>query len=145
MSAAENKQLMQAIFAGLRTGDSRLFRQHVADDYRLEIMGRSSWSRTFQGLDPVRGYWTYVRSIFKEAGKSVAERFTADGDLVVVECRGDNDSKDGVRYDNVYCLIFQFRDGKIVGMREYMDTAFTEQVFGPYTDPAGIAASTQTA
>ena len=141
MTAAENKQLMQEIFAGLRTGDSRLFRQHLAPDTRLRVMGRTSWSRTLVGHERTSAYWAYVRSIFKEASKSIVERMTAEGDLVVVESRGDNEAKDGTRYDNEYCLVFQLKDGMIVEMREYMDTAYTEQVFGPHPDPGGVAAN----
>jgi ketosteroid isomerase-like protein len=134
MNAAENKQLMQQIFEGLRVGDSTLFRERLAEDARLVVMGKSSWSQTREGLHSMTAYWRYVRSIFKSASKTVAERFIADGDVVAVETRGDNESAAGERYDNFYCLVFRFADGKIVEMREYMDTAFTEKVFGAFPD-----------
>ncbi len=31
----------------------------------------------------------------------------------VVEAKGDNLTKSGVRYDNDYCLVFRLEDGKI--------------------------------
>lgn len=139
MSTAENKQLMQEIFAGLRVGDSTLFRQRLADDARLIVMGQTSWSRRLEGVEAMMAYWGYVRSIFKTASRNIAERFIADDDLVAVEARGDNEAKTGARYDNHYCLVFQLRDGMIVEMREYMDTALTEQVFGPHPEPGGAA------
>jgi uncharacterized protein len=132
MNAADNKRLMQDIFAGLAVGDSAMFRQHLAKDARLIVMGKTSWSRTVEGVDAMMDYWRYVRSILKAASKSIPERFIADGDLVAIESRGDNEAKTGERYDNHYCMVFQLREGRIIEMREYMDTAFTEQVFGPY-------------
>jgi uncharacterized protein len=131
MSAAENKKLMQEIFAALAVGDRSLFAKHAADDYRIVVMGHSSWSQTVEG-DARRKYQEYVRARFSAPGKTAAERFIADGDIVVVEARGDNHSASGERYDNQYCLIFRLKDGKIVEMREYMDTAFCERVLGPF-------------
>jgi uncharacterized protein len=138
MSAAENKKLMQEIFAGLAVGDSSLLRRSVTESYRTVIMGRSSWSQTVEG-DALRKYLEYVRACFSAPGKTVPERFIADGNIVAVEARGDNYSASGERYDNQYCLIFRFEDGKIAEMREYMDTAFCERVFGRYPTPAAEA------
>jgi ketosteroid isomerase-like protein len=134
MGAAENKKLMQEIFAGMAVGDRTLFWQSVTDGYRIVVMGRSSWSQTVEG-DALRKYLEYVRVRFNAPGKTVPERFIADGDIVAVEARGDNYSASGERYDNQYCLIFRFEDGKIAEMREYMDTAFCERVLGRYPAP----------
>jgi uncharacterized protein len=115
-----------------------LIQQSVADNYRIVVMGRSSWSQTVEG-EALHKYWDYVRARFSAPGKTVAERFIADGNIVAVEARGDNYSASGERYDNQYCLIYTFENGKIVEMREYMDTAFCEKVLGPYPAGAGSA------
>jgi len=47
---------------------------------------------------------------------------------VAVESRGDNLSVDGTPYDNSYCLVLQLRDGMILEMREYMDTAYIASI-----------------
>jgi uncharacterized protein len=138
MTAAENKKLMQDIFAGLTVGDRSLFWRSVTDGYRIVVMGRSSWSQTVEG-DALLKYLEYVRARFNAPGKTVPERFIADGDIVAVEARGDNYSASGERYDNQYCLIFRFEDGKIAEMREYMDTAFCERVLGRYPTPVAEA------
>jgi uncharacterized protein len=138
MSTTENKKLMQDIFAGLAAGDRSLFWRSVTDAYRIVVMGRSSWSQTVEG-DALLKYLEYVRARFNAPGKTVPERFIADGDIVAVEARGDNYSASGERYDNEYCLIFRFEDGKIAEMREYMDTAFCERVLGRYPTPIAEA------
>jgi ketosteroid isomerase-like protein len=40
--------------------------------------------------------------------------------------------KSGERYDNHYCFIFHFRDGKIAEVVEYCDTDLEERVLGNY-------------
>ncbi len=132
MSAADNRKLIEDIFAGLAVGDATLRQAYLAPDFAIRVMGQSSWSQAVKGSEAVKAYRDYVRSRFKDPGKTVPERIIADGDLVVVEARGDNHNRDGVRYDNHYCLIFRFEDGRIVEMREYMDTAFCERVLGPF-------------
>jgi uncharacterized protein len=135
VGAQENKKLMQDIFAELARGDRSLIGKHTAENFRIVVMGKSSWSQTIEGKENVRKYREYVRSCFKDPGKTVPERFIADGDIVAVEARGDNCSASGERYDNHYCLVFRFAEGKIVEMREYMDTAFCEKVLGIYPKP----------
>jgi ketosteroid isomerase-like protein len=66
--------------------------------------------------------------------RSVAQRIIAEDDLVVVEARGDNIAKSGARYDNHYCMVFQLADGKIVEVREYMDSALAEAILGPFPE-----------
>ncbi|MBR0669015.1 nuclear transport factor 2 family protein [Roseomonas hellenica] len=131
MSATDNKALMQAIFSRLEQGDRSLLQQHTAEEFRVVVMGRSSWSQTVTA-DSLQKYQAYVRARFGGSWRTVAERFMADGDLVVVEARGDNYATSGERYDNQYCLVYRFEGGKIVEMREYMDTAFCERVLGHF-------------
>jgi ketosteroid isomerase-like protein len=137
VSAADNKALMQRIFARLAEGDGRLFVEHLADDVTMTVTGQYSWSQTFRGKASVlRDLYGYVGSLMARPGKTVPERFIADGDLVVVEARGDMTTKDGRIYDNHYCLIYRLDGGKIVEMREYQDSALCERVLGPFPGKA---------
>jgi uncharacterized protein len=133
MDAADNKKLMQELFADLARGDSARYLAHLADDFRLIVTGQYSWSQTFEGKETVlRELYGYVRSRLKEPGKTVAHRFIADGDLVVVEARGDMTTQEDEKYDNYYCLVYRLKDGKIVEMREYQDSTLCERVLGPF-------------
>jgi ketosteroid isomerase-like protein len=51
----------------------------------------------------------------------------------VVEGRGEMTSKTGVPYNNEYCLIYRLREGKIVEITEYNDSALCERVLGPFS------------
>ena len=54
----------------------------------------------------------------------------ADGDHVVVLARGHADTVDGKVYANDYCFVFKLAGGRIVEVREYMDTKLADAVLG---------------
>jgi ketosteroid isomerase-like protein len=131
-----NKDLMQDIFAGLAARDGTLFLASMADDVIWENIGRGSWSRSFRGKDTVlRDLLGPLRGRLRERSRTVAHRFIADGEYVVVEARGDNVTKQGVRYDNEYCFVFHLTDGKIRHIKEYSDTALVAEALGELEKP----------
>jgi ketosteroid isomerase-like protein len=146
MSAAANRKLMQEIFVSAgnpdpAARDRALFAASLADDATWVVTGQYSWSRTFTGkpsiLNDLHGH---VRSLLAERARTIAHRFIADGDCVVVEARGDNVTRTGVRYDNDYCLVFRFENGKIKEVREYCDSALTETALGRFPESERRAA-----
>lgn len=138
MSAIANKKLMQEIFAVAGNPDSAvrdraLFIATLADDASWTVTGQYSWSRTFEGKEQIlNDLHGHVRSRLVDRARTVARRFIADGDYVVVEARGDNLTKEGVRYDNDYCLVFRLEDGRIKEVREYCDSVLTETALGKF-------------
>ena len=140
MSALDNKRLMQEIFAAAGSADSAardraLFIATLADDATWTVTGQYSWSRTFKGKESIlNDLHGHVRSRLVDRTRTVAHRFIADGDYVVVEAKGDNLTKDGVRYDNDYCLVFRLEGGRIKAIREYCDSVLTERALGKFPD-----------
>lgn len=57
-------------------------------------------------------------------------RFIAEGDHVVIEHSGRNTTPDGRSYNNKYCWVCRFADGKLRELREYMDTELVTETFG---------------
>jgi ketosteroid isomerase-like protein len=140
MSAIDNKKLMQEIFAGLANRNGTLFTERMADDFRWINIGGNKWSGTFDGKEAVlRDLLGPLRTKLMERSRTVAHRFFADGDYVIVEARGDNLTRQGKPYNNEYCFVFYLSDGKIKEVKEYSDTALIETVLG---DPAGAVAAT---
>jgi hypothetical protein len=146
MSAAANKKLMEEIFAAAGNPDAAvrdraLFIESLAEDAKWVVTGQYSWSRTFTGkasiLNDLHGH---VRSLLVDRARTVAHRFIADGGYVVVEAKGDNLTKEGVRYDNDYCLVFRLEHGKIKEIREYCDSALTEKALGRFPETGRRAA-----
>jgi ketosteroid isomerase-like protein len=133
VSATDNKKLMENIYAGSANRDGALFIQSLADDVTWCVTGQNKWSRTFVGkqsvLNDLQGYF---QSLLVQRSRTIAHRFIADGDYVVVEARGDNLTKSGVRYNNEYCMVFRLTNGKIVEIREYCDSALVERALGEF-------------
>jgi ketosteroid isomerase-like protein len=140
MSALANKKLMEEIFAAAgnpdpAARDRALFTTVLADDATWVVTGQYSWSRTFVGKESILSeLHGHVRSLLVERARTIAHRFIADGDHVVVEAKGDNFTKAGVRYDNDYCLVFHLENGKIKEVREYCDSALTEKALGRFPE-----------
>jgi ketosteroid isomerase-like protein len=147
MSALDNKKLIEEIFAAAGNPDSAardraLFTASLADDVTWTVMGQYSWSRTFRGKDAIlNDLLGHVRSQLVDRGRTVAHRFIAEGDYVVVEAKGDNLTRSGMRYDNDYCLVYRLEDGKIKEIREYCDSALTEKALGRFPDSQVRAAN----
>jgi uncharacterized protein len=140
MSAAENKKLLQEIYAGAAKGDGRLFFQSLAEDVVWTVTGQYSWSRSFRGKEAIKTeLFGHLRAVLEPPLKTIAHRFIAEDDHVVIEARGDNVSKDGQRYDNQYCMVYRLEDGKIAEIREYCDSILVERVLGPNPKRANAA------
>jgi uncharacterized protein len=123
MQTSENKRLVGAIFEGLSRGDARLFIETMHDDFRWTITGSTAWSKTYDGKAAVlRDLFGPLRMRLPGTIRTKAQRLIADGDIVVVEARGDNITSDGKRYDNEYCYIIRLDAGRLVELTEYLDT-----------------------
>lgn len=138
--SASNKKLIEEIFTAAgdpdpAVRDRALFAATLADDATWTVTGQYSWSRTFTGkqsiLNDLHGH---VRARLAERTRTIAHRFMADGDHVVVEAKGDNVTREGVRYDNDYCLVFRLKGGRITEIREYCDSVLTERALGRFPD-----------
>lgn len=131
MSAARNKQIMQELYAALAHGDGAPFAAAMAEDFTWIMTGETAWSRVYRGKDEVRReLLAPLYAKFAGAYTNTAQRFIAEDDLVVVECRGNVTTTKGEAYNNTYCLVFRLEGGKLKEMTEYLDTALVERVLG---------------
>ena len=141
MSAADNKKLVQQIFADSAARSGTTFADNLAEDASWVVTGQYSWSHEFRGRDAIQnGLMGHFRSLFAEPPRTLAFNFIAEGDYVAVEARGDNVTKAGLRYDNQYCLVFRIENGKIKQIKEYCDSALVERVLGPFPQERKLAA-----
>lgn len=132
MSASDNKLLMQRIFDGLARGDGRPFLDSLDENVVWTLTGATAWSGAYRGKAAVRrDLLTPLFAQFADTYVNVADAIIAEGDIVVVECRGKVTTKAGKRYDNRYCWVCRLAGGKIVSLTEYMDTQLVAQTLEP--------------
>jgi uncharacterized protein len=126
-----NKALLQSIYTALAVGDGAPFVAAMDEDFSWTIAGVSPWSRRWSGRDVVRQQ--LLQPLFQRFAtryRSHAQRFIADGDHVVVQCRGEVRTHAGDAYDNDYCMVFRVQGGRLKEVTEYMDTDLACRVLG---------------
>lgn len=134
MTAQANKQLMQHIFAELAKGNRQPFGEAMAEDFTWHMIGTTKWSGTYRGRDVVRRQ--LLKPLFERFADqytNTAVRFIAEGEFVVVECRGRVTTTAGTPYHNTYCYVCRLEDGRLRELTEYFDTELVTAALG---DPA---------
>jgi uncharacterized protein len=131
MGAAENKQLIQNMFAELSKGNADAFLGNMADDVRFTIIGTTKYSGTFNGKQELISKLLGPLTAQLEGGITITpENFIADGDYVAMQARGKSKTKTGKSYNNTYCQIFRIANGKVQELTEYLDTELVTSAFG---------------
>ena len=131
MDTAGNKQVVLDFYAAGARGDMDTCFALLADDVTWTNIGSTRFSGTWTGkqalieelLGPLFGR-------LKAGIVSELDRVTAEGDIVVAETRGHAETLEGVPYNNTYCQVIRIADGQIAEVKEYMDTALVDAVFG---------------
>ena len=95
------------------------------------LSGTTAWSKTYRGKPAIlNDLIAPLRRVLAPPLKTHAHRFIAEGDIVVVEARGQNVTRDGRPYENNYCYVFEFRDGEVAALTEYADTELFRSALG---------------
>src|SRR5258707_15361731 len=131
MGAAENKRIVQEMYARLAEGRLRPYLEPMADDLRLTIIGTTKYSGAFTGKATYEKLLRALPPLFEDRVPLLTpENFIAEGDYVVVQLRGESTSVKGKPYNNAYCMVFRFANDKIQEITEYLDTELMTTVFG---------------
>jgi uncharacterized protein (TIGR02246 family) len=133
----DNKKLMHNAFAELAKGNGAAFFDLFADDAKWILPGSTAWSGVYDGKETIRT--KLMKPLFAQFGTKYvneATRIIAEGNYVVVQCRGRVTTKAGKPYNNEYCYVCRMRDGRIAELTEYMDTALVESALAAPVRPA---------
>ena len=123
----QNKQIVGAWYAALAKVDVEGFLATQTDDVAYNVTGRTPVSGFFQGkktltediLPLVFGALQTDTFQFSKKWKIMC----ADESRVTGIMEAEGLAVNGMRYDQRYCHIFGFRDGKISEVWEFFDTA----------------------
>jgi uncharacterized protein len=132
MNTEANRTTLSAVMNALSQGDGRPFVDAMAEDFTWHMIGSTPWSGTFRGKSEVRGkLMKHLFDQFATRYRNHATQILADGDIVVVECRGDVTTRRGLAYNNTYCWIIRMAGGQMRHLTEYMDTALVNEALEP--------------
>jgi len=119
---------MIEIFDELAAGNTGPFRDAMAEDFSWTITGSTPWSGTYSGKQVVlTELMAPLFAQFADRYTNSAERFIAEDDHVVVQCKGRVTTKSGARYENAYCYVCRLADGELCELTEYFDTELVSQ------------------
>ena len=131
MGAAENKAMLKNMFAELAKGNGDALLDALDDDIEWTLIGTTSLSQTYKGKQSVIADFLGPFSAAIDGHIHITpENFIADGDYIALQGRGESRTKSGVDYNNTYCWVYKFRDGKIISIVEYLDTELVRRAFG---------------
>jgi ketosteroid isomerase-like protein len=131
MTADTNKQLVRDAFEAMGRSDIRPLYDLMRDDFAWIIEGQSRFSRSYEGKEAVkRDLLDVLFQTFATPYRFTIDEIIGEGDRVVVRGRGEVKTKAGKDYNNSYCFVLGLEGGQLVELREYLDTALVERVFG---------------
>lgn len=133
---AENKARVARFFEALNAGDSRAIVESYAEDGAVWTSGRTMISGTFD-KNQIRAASTAIFDAFPRGLKFTVHGMIAEGEKVAVEAESDGIHASGARYNNRYHFLFEFRGGKLVLLKEYMDTELVTEILCGGVRPGG--------
>ena len=131
MEVDKNKQVVLDFYEAGERGDMDTCFALMADDVTWTNIGSTKFSGTYIGKQAIaEDLLGPLFSRLKAGISSQIERLTAEDDIVVAQTSGTAETTDGKPYNNTYCQVIRIHNGQIVAVKEYMDTALIDSVFG---------------
>jgi hypothetical protein len=118
---AENKARVERFFAALNAGDAPAIADSYAADGRVWTSGQTLISGTFDKAQ-IQAASGGIFAAFPQGLRFTVNGMVAEGEKVAVEAESRGLHASGRIYTNQYHFLFEFRDGMLVMLKEYMDT-----------------------
>jgi ketosteroid isomerase-like protein len=82
-----------------------------------------------QGAEAIFQFILPMRALFAPGSPKITLRsLVSKGNLVMMETHGGGQLADGRSYDNQYVMALEVLDGKVVALREYMDSHYVNRL-----------------
>jgi ketosteroid isomerase-like protein len=120
-SIEANKDTVTRFFDALNAGDTRAIVDAYADDGCVETKGTTLISGVFN-KEQIAASAGAIFEVFPKGLSFEITGMVAEGEKVAVEATSRGEHISGQIYSNEYHFLFEFRDGKLLRLKEYMDT-----------------------
>jgi len=120
------REVIESFYEKLARNDVPGLWSLYAPDLVYTVTGTTPLSGTFRGLDEIRE--KLFVPVFSKVKDLVLtpEQLVVEGDTVVALVRGQAKTAEGDPYCNRYAFVFRVREGRIVEVTEFLDTALVE-------------------
>ena len=137
-NSESNKAIVTRFFDAMNRGDVDFIVATYAADGCLQTMGRTLISGTYS-REQIATFAGQIFEVFPEGLTFRAQSMVGEGDKVAVEATSEGRHISGQTYTNEYHFLFEFRNGKLLRLKEYMDTErMTDVLCGGQRPPPGI-------
>ncbi|MDR3419145.1 MAG: nuclear transport factor 2 family protein [Nevskia sp.] len=116
-----NKQRVREFFDALNRGDVAAVVDAYDDEGYCLTMGNTLISGK-STKEQVRQAAGMIFQAFPQGIRFTIDAMTAEGERVAVEAHSEGLHASGRVYGNQYHFLFQYRDGRLLVLKEYMDT-----------------------
>lgn len=124
-----------AVFRRLEEGNGNAFFESVADDVDWTVMGTHPLAGHYRSrAEFLEQTFGRLKQRLPEGAQLHVTHLMTSGDWAVVELESRAVAPDGFRFDNTYCWLARFVDGKIVQVRAYLDSALVQRLFDRHDD-----------
>jgi hypothetical protein len=129
MMTRTNRDIVTGLWRAFAARDADRIRSYLAEEAVWSAPADNATAKFLGVPSGMSGREQIVRFIVDKFPRMYAQDVKvdyqgmyADGDIVVVEMTLSATLANGRPYSNKYCFIHELRDGKVVELREFMDT-----------------------
>ncbi|MEH6592635.1 MAG: nuclear transport factor 2 family protein [Halioglobus sp.] len=128
MSTIErNKQLTLEFFDSMQRGDAHAIAEAYAKEGKVVTMGSTLISGS-RGKEEIRQFAGGLLEAFPSGLEFTILNMTAEEDRVAVEATSEGLHVSGQPYKNHYHFLLTWKEGRLLEMKEYMDTELVTAV-----------------
>ena len=120
-NSESNKRIVTHFFDALNRGDVAFIVDAYAADGCVQTMGNTLISGVFS-REQVAASAGEIFEVFPNGLTFTILNMVGEGDKVAVEATSVGEHISGQTYSNEYHFLFEFQSGKLIRLKEYMDT-----------------------
>ena len=120
-SSDKNKTIVKDFFAALNSGDVEFVVNTYADAGYVQTMGNTLISGK-ASKEEIMAAVSGIYAVFPKGLKFTVLGMVAEGEKVAVEAESQGEHISGQTYTNEYHFLFEFKNGELIKLKEYMDT-----------------------
>ena len=130
MGIEENKALVREYFLRMQAGDPTVA-EMMAEDITWWVPQSSELGGTHRGKAAVLALMGKGGDLYQLPLRVTVEEMVAERDQVCVQLVVEAKTAAGLPYRNDYHFAFRIRDGKLIAVREYVDTKYASDLLFP--------------
>jgi ketosteroid isomerase-like protein len=130
VTGTSNKAIVADFLEAFSRGDVNGVLQRMADDATWWVAGTLNGMSGIYEKQAFGALLRGVKTIYKAGAMQFEPKaMVAEDSFVAVEATSYAELNNGRIYSNQYHLLFEIRDGKVLRVKEYMDTQHAHAIF----------------